>query len=59
MVKANTLVYFVLHLHTYPHAEPDKTTFHIILHIIVHLKMLAGSLGCEKSRKKLFLQILS
>ena len=34
MVKANTLVYFVTQLHTCPHAEPDKTVSHFIVHII-------------------------
>ena len=34
MVKPNTLVYFVTQLHTCPHAEPDKSISHFILHII-------------------------
>ena len=47
MVKPNTFVYFVTQLHTCPHAEPDKTTFHTILHIIVHLQMVSGNY-CKK-----------
>ena len=40
MVKPNTLVYFVTQLHTYPHAERDKTISHFIVHIIVQHKMV-------------------
>ena len=40
MVKPNTLVYFVTQLHTCPHAEPDKTISHFIVHIILHHKMV-------------------
>ena len=43
MVKPNTLVYFVTQLHTCLHAEPDKTNSHIIVHIILHHKMVTGS----------------
>ena len=43
MVKPNTLVYFVTQLHTCPHAEPDKTTSHFIVHIILHHKMVTLS----------------
>ena len=37
--KLNTLVLFVtyMYLHTFMHAEPDRSTFLIILHIIVHV----------------------
>ena len=31
--KLNTLVLFVTYLHTFMHAEPDWSTFLIILHI--------------------------
>ena len=40
MVKPKTLVYFVTQLHTCPHAEPDKTISHYIVHIILHHKMV-------------------
>ena len=43
MVKPNTLVYFVTQLHTCPHAEPDKTISHCIVHIILHNKMVTLS----------------
>ena len=43
MVKPNTLVYFVTQLHTCLHAEPDKTISHIIVHIIIHHKMVTAS----------------
>ena len=43
MVKPTTLVYFVTHLHTCPHAEPDKTISHFIVHILLHYKMVNGS----------------
>ena len=35
--KSNTLVLFVTYLHTFMHAEPDTSTFLIILQIIVHV----------------------
>ena len=35
--KLNTLVHFVTYLHTFMHAELDRSTFIIILHIIVHV----------------------
>ena len=35
--KLNTPVHFVTYLHTFMHAEPDISTFIIILHIIVHI----------------------
>ena len=43
MVKPKTLVYFVTQLHTCPHAEPDKTISHFIVHIILHHKMVTLS----------------
>ena len=43
MVKPNTLVYFVTQLHTCLHAEPDKTTSHSSVHIILHHKMVTDS----------------
>ena len=43
MVKSNTLVYLVTQLPTCPHAEPDKATFHFIVHIILHHKMVTLS----------------
>ena len=43
MVKPNTLVYFVTQLHTRLRAEPDKTISHIIVHIILHHKMVIAS----------------
>ena len=43
MVKPYTLVYFVTQLHTCPHAEPDKTISHFIVHIILHHKMVTLS----------------
>ena len=43
MVKPNTLVYFVTQLHTCPHAEPDKTVSHFIVHIILHHQMVTLS----------------
>ena len=39
MVKPNTLVYVVSQLHTCPHAEPNKTFSHTIVHMILHNKM--------------------
>ena len=41
--KLNTLVHFVTYLHTFMHAEPDRSTFIIILYIIVHVKMVTNS----------------
>ena len=41
--KLNTLVNFVTYLHTFMHAEPDRSTFIIILYIIVHVKMVTNS----------------
>ena len=38
MAKPNTH-----QLHTCPHAEPDKTISHIIVHIILHHKMVTAS----------------
>ena len=35
--KLNTLVFFATYLHTFMHAEPDRSTFLIILQIIVHV----------------------
>ena len=35
--KLNTLVRIVTYFHTFMHAEPDRSTFIIILHIIVHI----------------------
>ena len=39
MVKPNALLYFMTQLHTCPHAEPDKTISHFIVHIIFHHKL--------------------
>ena len=35
--KLKTLVHCVTYLHTFMHAEPDRSTFLIILHIIKHV----------------------
>ena len=35
--KLNTLMHLVTYLHTFMHAEPDRSTFIIILHIIVYV----------------------
>ena len=35
--KLNTLVLFVTYLHTFMHAEPDRSTFLSILHTIVNV----------------------
>ena len=43
MVKPSTLVYFVTQVLTCPHAEPDKTISHFIVHIILHHKMVTLS----------------
>ena len=43
MVKLNTPVYLVTQLHTCLHAEPDKTISHIIMHMILHHKMVTFS----------------
>ena len=43
MVKPNAFVYFVTQLHTYPHAEPDKTISHFIVHIILRHKRVTLS----------------
>ena len=43
MVKHNTLVYFVTELHICPHAEPDKTISHSIVHIILNPIMVTAS----------------
>ena len=61
MVKPNTLVYFVTQLHTCPHAEPDKTISHFIVHIILHQKNGNSEPvpHVANTVKRLFLQILS
>ena len=43
MVKPNTLVYLVTKLHTCLHSEPDKTIFHINVHIHLHHIMVTFS----------------
>ena len=43
MVKPKTLVYFVTQLHICPHAEPDKSISHFIVHTILHHKMVTLS----------------
>ena len=35
--KLNTLVLFVTYLYTFMHAEPDRSTFLSILHIIIYV----------------------
>ena len=60
MVKPNTLVYFVTQLRTFPHAEPDKTISHFMMHIILHHKLVALSrFRMRQIPQKDFLQILS
>ena len=55
MVKPHTHVYFVTQLHKSPHAEPDKTISHFILHIILHHKMVTLSrFPMRQYRKKTF-----
>ena len=43
VVKPNTLVCFVIQLHTCLHAEMSETISHIIMHIILHHKMVTVS----------------
>ena len=43
MVKLNALMYFVTQLHTCLYAELDKTIYHIIVHMILHHKMVTTS----------------
>ena len=48
-------MYFVTQLHTCPHAEPDKTISHFIVHIIFHHKMVTLSrFRMRKYRHKTF-----
>ena len=35
-------MHFVTYLHTFMHAEPDRSTFIIILHTIVHVQMVTA-----------------
>ena len=35
--KSNILALFMTYLHTFMHAEPDRSTFLIILQIIIHV----------------------
>ena len=58
MVKPHTHVYFVTKLHTCPHAEPDKTISHFIVHIILHHNSESVPLAAN-TVKRLFQQILS
>ena len=41
--KLYTFVHFVTYLHTCMHAEPDRSSFITILHIIVHVYMVTNS----------------
>ena len=43
MVNPNTLEYFVTQLHTCLHSEPDKTISQLIVHLILHHKMMTVS----------------
>ena len=43
MVNPNTLEYFVSQLHTCLHAETHKTISQLIVHIILHHKMMTVS----------------
>ena len=58
MVKPNTLVYFVIQLHTRPHAERDNTVSHFIVHIILHHGNSESVPHAANTVKRLFLQIL-